>query len=195
MKLTISKVKVFALIVTIASAAALPAIAQDAQQPGFPVIPAPLEKKLAARASSVKEVTLDKNMLNFGSQFLSSKQQDEHEAQQIIHNLNGIYIRKYEFDQPGAYTEEDVKEISDQFHEPQWSPIVRKSGKGEDTKDIYFKMVHGEIHGIAILKAEPRELTLIDISGEIDMKDLSALSGNFGIPNVNTGGNSTKSTK
>jgi hypothetical protein len=166
-------------------AAAISAIAQDAPQSNFPTIPAALEKQLAARASDVKEVTLNKTMLSFGSQFLNSKQQDERQARQLIQNLDAIYIRKYDFDRPGAYTKKDVKEIQDQFAGPEWSPIIRKSAKGEGTKDIYFKLLNGQIHGIAILKAEPRELVLIDISGLINASDLGDLTGNFGIPNIN----------
>ena len=44
----------------------LPAVAQDVQ-PNFPV---ELDKKLAARASDVNEVTMNKTMLKFASQFL-----------------------------------------------------------------------------------------------------------------------------
>ncbi|HET9099911.1 MAG TPA: hypothetical protein VFN62_05935, partial [Acidobacteriaceae bacterium] len=44
----------------------IPAVAQDIQ-PNFPL---ELDKKLAARASDVNEVTMNKTMLKFASQFL-----------------------------------------------------------------------------------------------------------------------------
>lgn len=175
-------------------AAAVPAVAQNAAAPGFPAIPAALEKKLAARASNVDEVTLDKNMLNMGSQFLDPKKQDDRQVQQFIRKLNGIYVRNFEFDQAGAYTEQDLEAILRQFIGPQWSSMVheRSTKKGE-TSDVYMRMVDGEIQGMFVLDAEPKELNLVYISGSIDPKDIGQLSGNFGIPDINTGSNSSKS--
>ena len=173
--------------------AAIPAVAQDAAPPDFPVIPAALEKKLAARASNVDEVTLDKNMLNFGSQFLDSKQKDNRQAQQLIHKLNAIYVRDFEFDKPGAYTDEDLETIRRQFVGPQWNSMVHeRSKKGGDNSDVYLKMVNGEIQGMFVLDAEPKELNLVYISGSINPKEIGQLSGNFGIPNINAGDNSSK---
>ena len=176
--------------------ATVPAIAQDSQQPDFPVLPAALEKQLAARASDVNEVTLNKNMLNFGSQFLDSKKKDDRQAKSLIQKLNAIYVRDYEFDSPGAYTAEDLKAIRKQFLGPQWNPMVQeRSKKGGENTDVFVKLVNGEIHGMFVLNAEPKELSLVYISGTINPKELGELSGNFGIPNINTGGNSTKSSK
>ena len=89
----------------------LPAVAQDVQ-PNFPV---ELDKKLAARASDVNEVTMNKTMLKFASQFLDEKDKDDAQAQHLIQNLNAIYVRNYEFSQPGQYTPEDLKTIRQQF--------------------------------------------------------------------------------
>ncbi|MGC1782911.1 MAG: DUF4252 domain-containing protein [Acidobacteriaceae bacterium] len=167
---------------------AIPAIAQDAQQPGFPVLPAGLEKQLAERASNVSEVTLNKNMLNFGSQFLDSKKTDDQQAKNLIQKLNAIYVRDYEFDQPGAYTAEDLKTIRRRFLGPEWSPMVQeRSKKGGDNTDVFVKLVNGEIHGMFVLDAEPKELSLVYISGTINPHELGQLSGNFGIPKINTG--------
>lgn len=167
---------------------AVPAIAQGTQQSGFPVLPAGLEKQLAARASNVSEVTLNKNMLNFGSQFLDSKKNDDRQAKNLIQKLNAIYVRDYEFEQPGAYTAEDLKTIRRQFLGPEWSPMVQeRSKKGGDNTDVFVKLVNGEIHGMFVLDAEPKELSLVYISGTINPQELGKLSGNFGIPKIDTG--------
>jgi Domain of unknown function (DUF4252) len=175
--------------------AALPVMAQDAQQPGFPVLPGGLEKQLASRASNVSEVTLNKNMLNFASQFMGSKKSDDVEGKRLIQKLNAIYVRDYEFDKPGAYTLEDLKMIRQQFLGPDWNPLVReRSTKGGDNTDVYMKMVNGQIHGMFVLSAEPKELSLVYISGTLDPHELGELSGNFGIPKISTGDGSAKSS-
>ena len=171
---------------------ALPAVAQDLQ-PNFPVA---LDKKLAARASDVNEVTMNKTMLKFASQFLDSKDKNDAQAQRLIQNLNAIYVRSYEFSEPGQYAPEDLKAIRQQFLGPDWNPMVKvRSKKGEGDTDVYVKMVGNEVKGMFVLDAEPKELDMVYISGSIRPEDLKQLSGNFGIPNINLRKGTTKESK
>jgi hypothetical protein len=171
---------------------ALPVVAQDVQ-PNFPV---ELDKKLAARASDVNEVTMNKTMLKFASQFLDEKDKDDVEAQRLIQNLNAIYVRNYEFSEPGQYTPEDLKTIRQQFLGPDWNPMVKvRSKKGEGDTDVYVKMVGNEVKGMFVLDAEPKQLDMVYISGSIRPEDLKQLSGNFGVPNLNLQKSSTKESK
>ena len=170
----------------------LPAVAQDVQ-PNFPV---ELDKKLAARASDVNEVTMNKTMLKFASQFLDGKDKDDAQAQRLIQNLNAIYVRSYEFSEPGQYTPDDLKTIRRQFLGPDWNPMVKvRSKKGEGDTDVYVKMVGNEVKGMFVLDAEPRELDMVYISGSIRPEDLKELSGNFGVPNLNLQKSATKESK
>ncbi|MHB1935307.1 MAG: DUF4252 domain-containing protein [Acidobacteriaceae bacterium] len=171
---------------------ALPAVAQDIQ-PNFPIA---LDKKLAARASDVNEVTMNKTMLKFAGLFLHSDEKDDAEAQRLIQNLNAIYVRNYEFSQPGQYTPDDLNTIRRQFIGPDWNPMVKvRSRKGEGDTDVYVKMVHNEVQGMFVLDAEPKELDMVYISGSIRPEDLKELGGNFGIPNINTGKGASKESK
>ena len=147
----------------------LPAVAQDVQ-PNFPV---ELDKKLAARASDVNEVTMNKTMLKFAALFLHSDEKDDAEAQHLIQNLNAIYVRNYEFSQPGQYTAGDLNTIRQQFLGADWNPMVKvRSKKGEGDTDVYVKMVGNEVKGMFVLDAEPTELNMVYISGSIRPEDL-----------------------
>lgn len=160
-----------------AGIAVLPAAAQTSASP-FPIT---IEKQLAARASDYTEVTLDRRMLDFASHFM--KNEDDAEGKRIIANLNGIYVRTYEFDKPGQYTPEDLEAIRRQFQSSEWNPIVRERSKNAtDDSDIYMKLVNGEIRGMFILNAEAKELDFVYIDGPIRPEDLASISGNFGIP-------------
>ncbi|MES2219956.1 MAG: DUF4252 domain-containing protein [Acidobacteriota bacterium] len=167
----------------------LPAVAQEIQ-PNFPV---ELDKKLAARASDVNEVTMNKTMLKFASQFLDSKKKGDEQAQRLIQNLDAIYVRSYEFSEPGQYAPEDLRTIRQQFLGPDWNSMVKvRSKKGEgDT----VKMVGTEVKGMFVLNAEPKELDMVYISGSIRPEDLKELSGNFGVPNLNLQKGATKESK
>lgn len=168
-----------------------PAFAQDPSV----AFPAKLQKELAARASNYTEVTLDKNMLNFGSKFMNNKDKDEAQAGQLIKKLDGIYVREYDFDKPGQYTDVDLAAIRKQFSAPLWTPMVRERSKNGESDDIYVKLVNGEVQGMFVLDAEPKELDLVYISGPIRPEDLNKLGGNFGIPKVNGGKNAGEPAK
>lgn len=173
-----------ALIAALLTSAA--ALAQDNSH--FPVI---LQKKLAARASNYTEVDLNRQMLAFASHFMDKNDKDDAAVRNMIQKLNGVYVRTYEFSKPGEYTAADVEAIRRQFQNSAWAPMVRDHSKdGSSNSDIYMKTEGGEILGMFILNAEPRELDFVYISGPINLNDLSAMGGNFGIPKLKTRGNS-----
>jgi len=165
------------LLAAVVSSSGRAQTAQPAQSP-FPVT---IEKQLAERAANYTEVSLDRRMLDFASRFMNDK--DDAEGKRIVEKLNGVYVRSYEFDKPGQYTEADVESVRRQFDTPEWTSLVKtRSRDGSDDADIYMKLVNGEVQGMFILSAEPKELTFVYISGPIRPEDLKDLSGNFGIP-------------
>ena len=161
------------------AALALPALAQ---QPSPLVLPPQLEKDLAARASDVTEVTLNKNMLGFAAKFMHDKDGDDANVRQLIEGLDGIYVRDYEFDKEGQYDPDQLDQLRKSFGTPDWTAIVheheRRSG---ETTDILMKVVNGENKGMFILSAEPRELAIVLILGPIRVEDLGRLHGLAGL--------------
>jgi hypothetical protein len=158
-------------------AAAL-AAAQDSPLP----LPPAVEKELAAKASDVTEVTLGKNMLGFAAKFMDSKDGDEAATRKLIEGLQGIYVREYEFDKEGEYSLEQIEQLRKYFETSEWSPIVReREHKGRQTTDVMVKLVNGESHGIFVLEAEPKELTIVLILGPVRMEDLGKLRGLSGL--------------
>lgn len=49
-------------------------------------------------------------------------------------------------------------------------------------------MDKGKIAGLVVIAAEPREFTIVNIVGPIDLDQLSSLGGQFGIPKVDLKG-------
>jgi Domain of unknown function (DUF4252) len=169
-----------AALVLGAVALALPALAQTASSP-LP-LPPPVEKELAAKASNVTEVTLNKNMLGFAAKFMNNKNGDDSATRQLIEGLEGIYVRDYEFDKAGDYSMDDVDKLRQYFETTDWTPIVRdREKKSGEMTDVMIKMVNGESHGMFILSAEPKELSIVLILGPIRMDQLGALGGLGGL--------------
>ena len=159
------------------AALAIPAAAQNSLP-----LPSPVEKELAARASNVTEVTLGKNMLGFAAKFMNGKDGDEAATRHLIEGLDGIYVRDYEFDKEGQYSMVDIEKLRQYFETSEWSPIVReRDRKSGETTDVMMKLVNGEAHGMFILDAEPKELSIVLILGPVKMDDLHKLSGLGGL--------------
>jgi hypothetical protein len=158
-------------------------------------LPSPVEKELAARASNVTEVTLGKNMLGFAAKFMNGKDQDEAATQRLIQGLDGIYVRDYEFDKEGQYSMEDMQKLRSYFETSEWTSVVRSREKNGETTEVMMKMVNGEPHGLFVLDAEPKELSIVLILGPIKMEDLHKLSGIGGLGvlgDIDTGGGKDK---
>ena len=155
--------------------------AQDSPLP----LPPAVEKELAARATNVTEVTLGKNMLGFAAKFMNGKDEDEAATRKLIEGLQGIYVREYEFEKEGEYSMEQIEQLRKYFETSEWSPIVRervrKEGKGHESTDVLVKLVNGQSHGMFVLEAEPKDLTIVLILGPVNVDDLSRLKGLGGL--------------
>lgn len=141
-------------------------------------------EKLAAKASETVEVTLDGPMLQLAGKVLSEKRPDEAQAKKLVQGLRSIFVRSFEFDAPGQYTAADVESLRSQLRSPEWSRIVGVRSTKGDNADVFFRMDKNQIVGLAVIAAEPKELTVVYIDGNIDPSQLSALSGQFGIPKL-----------
>lgn len=152
--------------------------AQTAELPPAP----PIEKELAARASNVTEVTLGKNMLAFAAKFMNGKDADEANTRKLIEGLDGIYVREYEFDKEGQVTPDEIEQLRKYFETGDWSPMVRERDRKQgETTDVMIKLVNGESHGLFVLDAGPKELTIVLILGPIRADQIGELKGVAGL--------------
>ncbi len=166
----------FVPILALLVAAALPAAAQKINL-NFP--------ELEERADEVVDVTLDATMLKLAAKFLSSDDPDERAIRDMVTGLQGIYVRSYEFAREGEYDRKLVDRVRSQLG-PSWKPLVTVRSKKKNNVNIYADMRGEKIVGLVIISAEPREFTVVNISGPIDIDRLADLEGQFGIPRVTT---------
>jgi hypothetical protein len=140
--------------------------------------------KLADKASNKVEVTLDGSVLKMAAKFLSDDNDpDSAKIKKLVNGLKGIYVKTYEFEKEGEYSESDIAGIRKQL-ESGWSRIVGiQSKKDGDNAEIYLK-TGGTDGGLAILCAGAKELTVVNIVGKIDLDQLSELGGNMGVPKI-----------
>jgi hypothetical protein len=142
--------------------------------------------RLDALAKNKTKVTLDADMLRLAAGFLDGDKTDEHpdSLRRLVGNLKGIYVRKYEFEKDGQYSTADVEPLRAYLKQQQWSRIV-ESQEDKELSEIYIQpLPNDRFGGVAILSTGPRELTVVYISGVMNMSDLEKLGGNLGIPEI-----------
>jgi hypothetical protein len=142
--------------------------------------------RLKPQASNVVDLNLSKDLLGLAGGVLSNDG-DNAKVKKLAEGLNNVVIRSLEFGKEGAYTDADVSQIISEMNIPGWKLVVsvdEKHEKGREISRIWTKATgNGEMGGLRIMSAEPKELTVVEITGRISLKDLGDLKG-LGIPNI-----------
>jgi hypothetical protein len=159
------------LIITLLAFLTLPAFGQSIKL-DFP--------GLADRADEIVDVTLDAQMIRLAAKFLGNDG-DEREVRQMLSGLTGIYVRSFSFDKEGEYDRAVVDRLRSGLG-ANWKPLVTVRSKTKENVNIMADVRGEKIVGLVIIAAEPREFTVVNIVGDIDIDRLSKLEGEFGIP-------------
>lgn len=162
---------------------ALPALALAAD-PGR--LQLPDFTALSKKAVQSVDISLDPSLLRLASGVISSDASGNGAAVNgVIQGIRGIYVRSYTFDKPGEYSKADVKSVEAQLLAPGWQPVVSTHDlKQGNNVDIYMLRNGNRTDGLAIIAADPRQLTIVNIVGSIDLAKLAQLQGQFGVPRI-----------
>jgi hypothetical protein len=140
---------------------------------------------LSKKASESVTITLDPNLLAMAARFLDSKDPEEAQTIEVIKGLQGIYIRSFTFDSDGAYRASDIEAIRTQLSAPGWNRLVEtRSRKTHANVDIYIMVDKNQAVGLAVIASEPRQFTIVNIVGAIDLDKLHKLEGQLGVPKL-----------
>jgi hypothetical protein len=179
MRLIVTAVTRSALLILLAVSCAVLAVAQDARLEIGGI------DRLAAKAAQTVEVSLDERLLRVAAKFLRNEDPEEAKVKELVSGLKGVYVRVFEFDNPGEYSPGDVEGLRSQLQSPGWTKIVGvRSRRDGQNVDVHIKYQGDDVQGLAILAAEPKVLTIVNIVGPIDLEKLSRLEGQFGIPKL-----------
>ena len=139
---------------------------------------------LAARASQTVDVNIDERLVQIAAKVLSSEDADEKKIKKIVDGLKGIYVKSFEFENTGEFTQADVESVRAQLRGPAWSKLVNVTSKKDGSVEVYLMLVGDQISGLAVLSVEDKELTVVNIVGPVDLEKLSRLEGQFGVPEL-----------
>jgi hypothetical protein len=173
----------FRPVILVSALLMLPALAAAAD-PGR--LQLPDFSALAKKASQSVDISLDPSLLRLAGGAISYDSGDNGAAvNDLIKGIRGIYVRSYTFDRPGEYSKADVKALQAQLLAPGWVAVVSTHDlKQGDDVDIYMLRKGDHTDGVAIIATEPRQLTIVNIVGSINLAKLAQLQGQFGVPRV-----------
>ena len=147
---------------------------------------------LTGKAIQSVNITLDPSLLSLAAGFLDSSNPEDAATKEVVSGLRGIYVRSYTFDKDFAYPTADVDKVRQQLSAPGWQRLVQVHNKEQANVDIYISIEQGSVdrgraNGLAIISSRPREFTIVNIVGSIDLQKLHRLEGKFGVPKLSTG--------
>lgn len=137
--------------------------------------------KLSSKASEVNNVNLEGPMLKMAAEQVqkkasAGKSEKKEMAANLLSRLKGIYVKNFEFDKPGAYTKADLDSVLSQLQGSGWKAMVHVEQKNSgETTGVYVMEEGGEIVGMAVVAAEPKELTVVNLVGPIDFSQLGGM--------------------
>jgi predicted nucleotidyltransferase len=104
---------------------------------------------------------------------------------QLIQGLKSVQVRNYQFASDFAYSKADIDAVRSQLSGPAWTELaqVHDQKKNEDV-GVYVALDHHKVTGFAVVASEPREFTIINIVGAVDLDKISALQKQLGLPDV-----------
>ena len=166
----------------VASACAAPAGAQTAAAAGRLRLDS-LER-LAPKAAESVNIEIDGILIKFAGSLLSDKDADERAVKELVEGLRGVYVRSYEFKSAGQFTDADVAALREQLRAPGWSRVVDFESLDFGDAEVYMATAAGRVEGFALLVVEPRELTVVNLVGSLDLDKLKRLGDNLTLPRV-----------
>ena len=167
------------IVMLLLAATMMPLYGQDIKMPAN-------LSKLAEKAEETVDVTLDGTMLKLAGRFMSDNDADQAQVKKLLAGLQSITVKSFEFSREGQYDMADVEAIRAQVKTAPWSRIVGVNSKRDgDNVDVYFKDGgNGNLGGVVVLCAGPRELVIVSVVGTLDPSQLAELGGHFGVPKL-----------
>lgn len=141
--------------------------------------------KLEPRATESVDVSLDGKLLDIAKAFLKSDDPEEAAVKDLVGGLKGVYVKSFEFDKEGEYSASELDSVRAQLRAPGWTRMFgARSKKQNENLEVYMMMSGNIVNGITVISTEPKQLSVIQIIGSIDLAKLVRLSGKFGIPSL-----------
>ncbi len=145
-------------------------------------------KDAESKASEATNITLGKEQLQLirGLSGGLTTGQNSADLAALAEKIELVQVKVLEFDKPGMFPLAEMDKLRLQVKGADMLPLISVKEREGFTEVLMRKGPKGN-RGFVILAVEPRELTVVNIVGDLDLASLGKLSGKLGIPNVEFG--------
>jgi len=142
--------------------------------------------ELAKKAVDTVNVTLPKSLLGLAASIIPSDDPDAAKIKKLLSNLQGIFVRSYEFDKEGDFSPRDLDPIRKIITGTGWNCLISvHSKKNNEDTDVCLRQDGEKILGLAVVSTAPKKFTIVNVLGAISPEDL-ALLREFGVPDIDS---------
>lgn len=130
-------------------------------------------------ATETVNITLGAMPLHFAAALMDDHDSEAAAVKQTLAGVKSVQIRSYEFasDYPCAQT--DLGPLRSQLAQPGWTRLVETHKRDRENVDIYVALNDHVVRGVAIIACEPRELTIVNVVGTVDLDQVARLRHTF----------------
>jgi hypothetical protein len=146
--------------------------------------------RLSEKAVQIVDVNMGESIIKLAASMLNGQRSpDEAKIKELIQGIQGIFVKRFEFENEGEFNDGDVEPIRSQLHgNPAWERVVgviskRKTGNKLNV-EVFLMSQGSVVKGLAVLATEAKALTVVNFIGPVDLQKLSELEGKFGIPKL-----------
>jgi hypothetical protein len=184
------RLRTFSLVMSAAAALCLPTPAAMAAGSNTQLPPAIAESlsTLADQPATHTGVTFDRSTMQIAQSLL---QQGGLDADRAAAALSSISFDTYRYKEPAFYTPETMTAIIQDFHRAGWKHLVNGNQAPANISqprtaitDVWLHFIGPDIDQVTVLVRSTREMSLVQVAGDLRPLDLVHLSGHFGIPKV-----------
>lgn len=132
----------------------------------------------------------DRSMMQVAQGVLEQEGLDTRRAAAAV---TGISVDNYSFPRPAFYIPEAMAALTESFRAGGWSHLVdqgqstRNSAQPLNTlTDVWLHHHGADFDAVTVLRRGPRQMNVLQLTGDLRPLDLVHISGHFGIPKVDT---------
>jgi Domain of unknown function (DUF4252) len=152
-------------------------IAADLRIPDF--------DSLRDKASDSVIISLDENLLGLAGRYLDTSNPEDAKAKSVIQGLKSIQVRSFKFEKAYPVPAAEIAALRAQLNPSLWRQAIKTHSESDHSDvDLFIGGEGDRAQGLVLIVTEPREFTVVCISGLIDLAKLQSLEGHLGVPKL-----------
>jgi hypothetical protein len=131
---------------------------------------------LERRATDSVNISMGPFMLQTAARLMHDQNPDDTALGRILGGITCLEIHSFQFAEDFAYAESDLDAVRRQVAGPEWTPLVAvRDHRQHEKVDIRMRTDHARPSGLVLIASEPREFTILVITGKFRAEDVPQL--------------------